>query len=82
MISLCNDWEFTEQWSEAFLRGEGPAKPVRLPHTVREIPLHYAGQQDYEMVCGYRRKLSIPEAYRGKGCFSSLTERPISRGSM
>ncbi len=69
MISLCNDWEFTPEWSEAFLKGEGAGEPVRLPHNVKELPLHYAGPEDYEMVCGYRRKLAIPESYRGKRLF-------------
>ena len=45
------------------------AESVRLPHTVKEIPLHYAGPEDYEMVCGYRRRLPIPEEYRGKRLF-------------
>ena len=35
MISLCNDWEFTPEWSEAFLKGEGAGEPVRLPHNVK-----------------------------------------------
>ena len=69
MISLCNDWTFTEQWSEDFLNGRTEGRPVRLPHTVREIPLHYAGPEYYEMVCGYRRRLHIPEACRGKRLF-------------
>ena len=69
MISLCNDWEFTPEWSEAFLKGEGAGEPVRLPHSVKELPLHYAGPEDYEMVCGYRRKLAIPESCRGKRLF-------------
>lgn len=69
MISLCNDWEFTPEWSEAFRKGEGTGEPVRLPHNVRELPLHYAGPEDYEMVCGYRRKLAIPESWRGKRLF-------------
>ena len=64
MISLCSQWEFTPQWSEDFLRGQGEAEPVRLPHTVREIPQHYAGPRDYEMVCGYRRKLEVGEHYQ------------------
>ena len=42
MQSLCDNWEFTEQWSETFLRGEDAAEPVRLPHSPRQIPLHYA----------------------------------------
>lgn len=69
MISLCNDWEFTPEWSEAFLKGEGAGEPVRLPHNVKELPLHYAGPEDYELVCGYRRKLAIPESWRGKRLF-------------
>ncbi len=69
MISLCSGWEFTERWTEAFGAGEGEGVRVRLPHTVRESPLHYAGPQDYEMVSGYRRMLEIPESLRGKRLF-------------
>ena len=69
MISLCNGWEFTEQWSEEFLCGEGTAEKVRLPHNVRELPLHYAGPQDYEMICGYRRMLEVPAELMGKRLF-------------
>ncbi len=35
-------------------------KEVRLPHTVREVPLHYASPCDYEMVSGYRKRFSVP----------------------
>ena len=63
--SLCNHWEFTEQWSDAFCRGEPVGcRPVRLPHTCRELQLHYADPSDYEMVCGYRRTLTVPDAPR------------------
>ena len=31
--SLCDDWEFTPQWSDEFLTGGGEARAVRLPHT-------------------------------------------------
>ena len=63
-ISLCNDWEFTPVWSDAFLAGlpvEGCC-PVRLPHTCRELQLHYACPEDYEMLCGYRRSFTVPPA--------------------
>ena len=69
MISLCSGWEFTETWSEEFLHFEGEARAVRLPHTVKETSLHYAGPQDYEMVSGYRRKLAIPREYKDKRLF-------------
>ena len=72
MISICSGWEFTEQWSEDFLRGEGPATPVRLPHNVKELPLHYSGPKDYERICGYRRTLRLPREAAGKRVFLQL----------
>ena len=69
MIRLDNNWEFTETWSDAFARFEGPAEAVRLPHNVRELSLHYAAPEDYSLLCGYRRKLEIPETLRGKRLF-------------
>ncbi len=69
MISLCSGWEFTETWSEDFLRGETRGKQVRLPHTVREMSTHFAGPQDYEMICGYRRPLELPRDREGKRLF-------------
>ncbi len=69
MISLCDGWEFTREWSGDFLAGLGEAEPVRLPHTAGETPLHYAAPEDYALVCGYRRRLAIPEEYRGRRLF-------------
>ena len=69
MISLCNQWEFTSQWSESFLNFEGDCETVRLPHTVRELPLHYIDHNDYQMVCGYRRKLDVTPEMAGKRLF-------------
>ena len=69
MISLCNHWEFTQQWSEDFLRFEGDAECVRLPHTVRELPLHYIDHNDYQMICGYRKTLELGEEMMDKRLF-------------
>ena len=69
MISLCNDWEFTRQWSEQFLQGTVAGEPVRLPHNVQEMPLHYSDHNSYQMVCGYRRKLEIAGELLGKRLF-------------
>jgi len=69
MLSLCNRWEFVPEWTEGFARGEGQGTPVRLPHTVRELPLHYADHTSYQMLCGYRRRLEIGEDLAGKRLF-------------
>ena len=69
MQSLCRAWEFTEKWSDDFLLGEGRYDPVDLPHTVRELPLHYADSDSYQMVCGYRRKLTVTGEMKDKRLF-------------
>ena len=69
MLSLCNSWEFVTEWFDGFAGGEGTGDSVRLPHTVKEIPLHYADHNAYQMVCGYRRKLEIYPEYAGKRLF-------------
>lgn len=67
--SLCDGWEFTCEWSEDFLTGNGTALPVRLPHTCKELPLHCIDPDDYQMLCGYRRTLEIPQELRDKRLF-------------
>ena len=70
MIALNNNWEFTTQWSEDFLRWrEGKTEKVRIPHTVKELPLHYINEKDYQMISGYRRKVTIPKKADGKRIF-------------
>ena len=69
MKRINNDWEFTPHWSEAFMKGEGEAEAVRLPHNVKELPLHYADPSDYELLCGYRRAVCLPEEARGQRIF-------------
>ncbi len=69
MTSLCNDWEFTPRWTPEYALGEGAGEAVRLPHTVRELPLHYSLNEDYEMVSGYRRTLHIPAEWKGRRIF-------------
>ncbi len=69
MFSLCDRWEFTEHWSEGFAAGEGTARSVRLPHTVKEVPLHYIDHNSYQMLCGYRRALELGSELEGKRLF-------------
>ena len=60
--SFCDGWEFTLNWTEDFAKGldvEG-LEGVRLPHTVREVSLHYATSEDYQMLSGYRKRFNVP----------------------
>ena len=69
MIGFSNDWEFTTEWNEEFARGEGTAEKVRLPHTVRELPLHHINEKSYQLISGYRKRFTLPESAEGKRCF-------------
>ena len=70
--SFCDGWEFTPQWNDEFLAGAGEAQSVRLPHTCKELPLHYVDSEDYQMLCGYRHTLDIPQELAGKRLFLQL----------
>ena len=67
-MELNRDWTFTETFNEAFLKGEviPGLKEIELPHTCRETPFHYFDESIYQMVCGYRRFLSVPHEWEGK----------------
>ncbi|MCR5230124.1 MAG: glycoside hydrolase family 2 protein [Solobacterium sp.] len=69
MKRINNNWQFVSEWSDAFLNGEVSGTEVRIPHTVKELPLHYINSADYQMVSGYRKVLYIPEEYSGKRLF-------------
>ncbi len=61
MTYICRDWEFVENCTYEFLRGDvvdGIVK-VDIPHTVKELPLQYTNEQAYQMISGYRKMLSI-----------------------
>ena len=61
-IRIDDGWEFTSHWDDAFLEGSGCECTVRIPHTVKELPLHYIDPADYQMTAGYRRHLSFDES--------------------
>ena len=68
-IYLNDDWMFSEQFDEAMTEAgfnTDSMNMVRIPHTVKETPLHYFDEHDYQMVSGYIRKLDIPTSSKGK----------------
>ena len=69
MLSICNGWEYIREWFDGFALGQGAGEPVRLPHTVQEMPLHYGDHTAYQRLCGYRRTLAIGPELEGKRLF-------------
>lgn len=59
-VALNRGWEFTERFTEAFARGEGAFEAVELPHTCRVTPYDYFDESEYQMICGYRRRVTAP----------------------
>ena len=61
-IPLNRDWEFTERFDGAFLRGEPCAgtREAELPHTCAVTPYDYFDESVYQMHCGYRRRIAVP----------------------
>lgn len=74
MKTALNDrWFFTENFTDELInikkediRESDELKEVRIPHTVKLLPLNYFSENEYQMVSGYVRKLFIPEEWKGR----------------
>ena len=64
-IAMNDGWSFTEEYEKGF----GSATEIRIPHTCKEIPYNYANEQDYQMVCGYQKKIYIKSEWMTKRIF-------------
>lgn len=68
-VYINNDWLFADHYGEEMknldFTGEGML-PVRLPHTVKELPFHYFDEGLYQMVSTYRKKLFVPKDWADK----------------
>ncbi len=74
-IYLNDNWRFTEQYSADLLKkdfDDSSLAVVRLPHTCKETPFHYFDERIYQMICGYRRVIDVPEAWKGKRIFLTI----------
>lgn len=82
-VYLNNDWKFTEEFSEKLIDktyDDSGLLAVRLPHTCKEVPLHYFDEKEYQMVSGYRRVIHAPKNGREKRCFSHSRALPTTAG--
>ena len=63
-LDLNRDWDFTENCNDF-----GSPVTVSLPHTCRETPYDYFDEGAYQMVCGYRKRIAMPDEWAGKRVF-------------
>ena len=68
-IYINNDWKFSEDF---FKLDSEDVKFVRLPHTCKELPYNYFSEEEYQMVCGYERKIDVPKEWEGKRVFLTI----------
>ena len=67
-IYLNNDWLFARDFKEEYIFGnidEGMTG-VRIPHTTKELPFNYFSEEEYQMLCTYRRGIFAPPEWSGK----------------
>ena len=74
-ITLNNGWKFSQQFlpemsEEGF--DDSSMETVRLPHTCKELPLHYFDERDYQMVSGYRKKFFVAPEWKGKKVYLTI----------
>ncbi|MBQ9562526.1 MAG: glycoside hydrolase family 2 protein [Lachnospiraceae bacterium] len=68
-IDLNDGWRFAERFDPVMCGADYDADglaEVRLPHTMKEVPLHYFDESVYQMRAGYRRVLAAPAEWEGK----------------
>ncbi|MBE6910216.1 MAG: glycoside hydrolase family 2 protein [Ruminococcaceae bacterium] len=63
-VDLNRDWEFSENADDF-----SGAVTVSLPHTCRETPYACFDESAYQMVCGYRRRIVVPDEWAGRRVF-------------
>ena len=71
-IYLNNDWYFNECFNEEMLNADydyTKDECVRIPHTVKETPLHYFDEHEYQKTAAYIRVLNIPDDWKNKDIY-------------
>lgn len=61
------NWLFCSNFKEEYLRCTEFTKDfynVRLPHTCKELPLHYFDESEYQMVSCYVKSFKAQESWR------------------
>lgn len=54
VIDFNTNWKFIESWNDDMKNSIIKSTTITLPHTVKEIPLHYFNEEDTWLVTGYQ----------------------------
>ena len=54
VIDFNTNWKFSEKWNDDIKNTILKSTTITLPHTVKEIPLHYFDESDTWLVAGYQ----------------------------
>ena len=67
-IYLNNDWLFAEEFKDEYIFGsiDDTMKSVRIPHTTKELPFNYFSEEEYQMLCAYRKVIYAPKEWSDK----------------
>ena len=66
---LNDNWYFNENFKEEMVMPGydfSKEEQVRIPHTVKETPLHYFDEHEYQKEAAYFRTINIPDKWKGK----------------
>ena len=67
-INFNENWEFSHQLGTRISEKDQWEK-ISIPHTNISLPFHYFDESRYQMVCYYRKKITLDQQWKGKRIF-------------
>ena len=74
-IYLNNGWYFNDTYTEGMEKvgyNYGNDEQIRIPHTIKEVPLHYFDEHEYQKIAAYFKPFNVPAAWMDKDVFLTL----------
>ena len=67
-IYINNDWLFAKEFKDEYISGsiDDAMQSVRIPHTTKELPFNYFSEEEYQMLCAYRKVIFASNEWANK----------------
>ena len=67
-IYINNDWLFAKEFKDEYISGniDDAMQSVRIPHTTKELPFNYFSEEEYQMLCAYRKVIFASNEWSDK----------------